>query len=130
MARKRSSSGGKRLAYHDLDASDWDDVVATPMEIPTSSNTQLMPSSFSERKKKKQKAFAHVKSPQYPPKEYGHFIKDTVLEFYNIKTTSVLERTYIDHGIDGLMRIQVELNGIITEALEQPELYKNYDMDY
>jgi hypothetical protein len=39
MAGEGSSSSRKRLAYHDLDASDWDDVVATPMEIPTSSNT-------------------------------------------------------------------------------------------
>jgi hypothetical protein len=80
MAREESSSGGKGLAYHDLDASNWDDVVATPMEIPTSSNTQSAPSSTSEGKKKKQKASAHEKNPQYPPKEYGHFVRDTVLE--------------------------------------------------
>jgi hypothetical protein len=39
MAGEGSSSGAKRAAYHDLDSSDWDDIVATPMEIPTASNT-------------------------------------------------------------------------------------------
>jgi hypothetical protein len=52
MAEEGSSSGAKRLAYHDLDSSDWDDIVATPMEIPTASNMQLAPSSTSEGKKK------------------------------------------------------------------------------
>jgi hypothetical protein len=52
------------------------------------------------------------------------------LEFYNIKIVGALERTYIDHGADGLMNLQVELNGIITDALQMLELYNNYDRDY
>jgi hypothetical protein len=118
MVREGSSSSAKRLGHHDLDASDWDDVVATPMEIPTSSNTQSAPSSTSKGKKKKQKASVHEKNPQYPPKEYGHYVRKKILEFYNIKTAGALERTYIDHGADGLMTLQVELNGVITKALE------------
>jgi hypothetical protein len=39
MAGEGSSSGAKRPAYHDLDSSDWDDIVATPMEISTALNT-------------------------------------------------------------------------------------------
>jgi hypothetical protein len=67
MAGEGSSSGAKRAAYHDLDSSDWDDIIATPMEIPTASNTHSAPSSTLEGKKK-QKASAHEKNPQYPPK--------------------------------------------------------------
>jgi hypothetical protein len=67
--------------------------------------------------KKKQKASAHEKNPQYPPKQYGHFVREKVLEWYNKKTASMLERTYIQHNADGLMSIQVELNGVIIEAL-------------
>jgi hypothetical protein len=52
MVGKGSSSGAKRPTYHDLDSLDWDDIVATPMEIPTASNTQPAPSSTSEGKKK------------------------------------------------------------------------------
>jgi hypothetical protein len=70
MVGEGSSSGAKRSAYHDLDSSDWDDIVATPMEIPTASNMQSAPSSTSEGKKK-QKASAHEKNPQHPPKQYG-----------------------------------------------------------
>jgi hypothetical protein len=32
MDGEGSSSGAKRPAYHDLDSSDWDDVVAIPIE--------------------------------------------------------------------------------------------------
>jgi hypothetical protein len=39
MTGEGSSSGRKRLAYHDLDALDWDNVVTTPMDILTLSNT-------------------------------------------------------------------------------------------
>jgi hypothetical protein len=60
MAREGSS---KHPTYHDLDSSDWDDVVATPMEIPTSSNTQSASLSTSKGKKKKKKASAHEKNP-------------------------------------------------------------------
>jgi hypothetical protein len=130
MAREGSSSSAKRPAYHDLDSSDWNDIVATPMEIPTASNTQSTPSSTLEGKKKKHKASAHEKNPQYPPKEYGHYVREKVLEFYNIKTTGMLERTYIDHGADGLMNLQVELNGVIKNVLQTSELYNNYDRDY
>jgi hypothetical protein len=129
MVGEGSSSGAKRAAYHDLDSSDWDDIVATPMEIPTASNTQSAPSSTSEGKKK-QKASAHEKNPQYPPKQYGHFIREKVLEWYNKKTAGMLERTYIQHNADGLMSLQVELNGVITEALRTSEFYNNYDKDY
>jgi hypothetical protein len=63
MAGEGSSSGAKYPTYHDLDSSDWDDIVAIPMEIPTASNTQSAPSSTSEGKKKKQKASIHEKNP-------------------------------------------------------------------
>jgi hypothetical protein len=39
MAGEESTSARKRLAYHDLDAFDWDDIVATSLEIPATSNT-------------------------------------------------------------------------------------------
>jgi hypothetical protein len=63
-------------------------MVATPLEIPASSNTQSGPSSTSEGKKKRQKASAHERNP---PKEYGHFIRNTVLEFYHKKTLGALD---------------------------------------
>jgi hypothetical protein len=46
---------------------------------------QSAPSSTLEGKKKKQKASVHEKNPQYPPKEYGHYVREKVLDFYNIK---------------------------------------------
>jgi hypothetical protein len=127
MVGEGSFSGAKCPAYHDLDSSDWDDIVATPMEIPTASNMQSVPSSTSEEKKK-QKTSAHEKNPQYPPKQYGHFVRKKVLEWYNKKTAGMLERTYIQHNADGLMSLQVELNGVIIEALRMSELYNNYDI--
>jgi hypothetical protein len=130
MVGEGSFSAGKRLAYYDLDAFNWYNMIATPLEIPASLNTQLGQSSTSKGKKKKQIASAYEKNPQYPPKEYGNFVRNTVLEFYNKKILGALERTYIDHGVDGLMNLQVELNGVITNALPHLELYDYYDRDY
>ena len=130
MVGNRNSSGTKCPGYHDLDASDWNNVVAIPMEIPMSSNMQSAPTSTSKGKKMKQKASAHERNPQYPLREYGHYVRKKILEFYNIKIVGTLEQTYIDHGIDGFMSLQVELNGVITKALKQLELYNNYDKDY
>jgi hypothetical protein len=36
----------------------------------------------------------------------------------------------MEHGTNGLVSLQVELNGVIIDALENLELYNNYDMDY
>jgi hypothetical protein len=46
------------------------------------------------------------------------------------KKLQMLERTYIQHNANGLMSLQVELNGVITEALRTSEFYNNYDKDY
>ena len=85
MHGEGNSSSAKHPTYHDLDSSHGNDIVATPMEITIVSNTQLAPSSTSEGKKK-QKAFAHEKNPQYSLKQYGHFVREKVLEWYNNKT--------------------------------------------
>jgi hypothetical protein len=36
----------------------------------------------------------------------------------------------MDHNADGLINLEVELNGVITNALQTSELYNNYDKDY
>jgi hypothetical protein len=76
MAREGSSSVGKRFAYHDLDAFEWDDAPATAPELPAPSSMQTEPSSTLEgkKKKKKYKSSTHERNPDYPPKEYGHFV--------------------------------------------------------
>jgi hypothetical protein len=40
--------------------------------------------------KKEAKVFANEKNLNYPPKEYGHFIRKTVLEYYNKKILGAL----------------------------------------
>ena len=44
----------------------------------------------------------------YPPKEYGHFVREKVLEWYKNRSLDMLERTYIQHNADGLMDLQLE----------------------
>ena len=51
------------------------------------------------------------------------------MEWYNKKTAGMLEPIYIQHS-DGLMNLQVELNGVIIDALKTSELYNNYDKEY
>jgi hypothetical protein len=52
----------------------------------------LGPSSTSEEKKKKKpKASAHERNPNYPIKEYGHFVREVALDYYNVKTVGTLQ---------------------------------------
>jgi hypothetical protein len=44
MAGEGSSSAGKRFAYYDLDAFEWDDAPATTPELPAPSSTLTGPS--------------------------------------------------------------------------------------
>jgi hypothetical protein len=37
------------------------------------------------------------------------------LEFDNKNTLGVLQRMYIDQGTNGLMSLQLELNGVVTQ---------------
>jgi hypothetical protein len=52
------------------------------------------------------------------------------LEYYNKKTLGVLYQAFIDQGAYGLMSLQLELNGVITNALACSELYNNYDSNF
>jgi hypothetical protein len=49
------------------------------------------------------KSSIHERNPDYPPKEYGYFVQEVVLDFYNMKTASALDRQFLDHGADGFM---------------------------
>jgi hypothetical protein len=129
MAREGSSSAGKRFAYHDLDAFEWDDAPATAPELPAPSSTQTGLSSTLEgkKKKKKHKSFAHERNPDYPLKEYGHFVQEVALDFYNTKTPYALERQFLAHGADGLISLQAELVEVIRKALKRLKVYNNFD---
>jgi hypothetical protein len=129
MAREGSSSPGKNFAYHDLDAFEWDDAPATAPKLPAPSSTLTGPSSTSKGKKKKKKheSFTHERNPEYPPKEYGHFVQEVALDFYNTKTVDALERKFVAHGPDELMSLQAELVEVIRKALKRSELYNNFD---
>jgi hypothetical protein len=129
MAGEGSSSAGKRFAYHDLDAFEWDDAPPIAPELPTPSSTQTGPSSTSEgkKKKKKHKSSTHERNPDYLPKEYGHFVQEVALDFYNTKTPYALERQFMAHGAAGLMSLQAELVEVISKALKRSEVYNNFD---
>jgi hypothetical protein len=60
----------------------------------------------------------------------GIFLGIRSWSFTTKKTLGALEQTYIDHGAYGLMSLQLELNGIIIDALIHLELYNNYDRGY
>jgi hypothetical protein len=63
----------------------------------------------------------------YPLKEYGHFVQEVALDFYNTKTVDALERQFVAHGPDGLMSLQAELVEVIRKALKRSEVYNNFD---
>jgi hypothetical protein len=53
MVGQGSSSVGKHLAYNDVDAVDWGDLVDTPLEFSIASHILSGMSSILEEKKKK-----------------------------------------------------------------------------
>jgi hypothetical protein len=52
------------------------------------------------------------------------------LQTYNRHTSVAIKRLFIDHGEDGLMSLQLDLNCEITNALASLELYKNYNHEF
>jgi hypothetical protein len=80
-----------------------------------------------KKKKKKHKSSAYERNPDYPPKEYEHFVQEVALDFYNTKTPDALEQQFMAHKADGLMSLQAELVEVIRKALKQSVVYNNFD---
>ena len=118
MASGSGSESGKRLGYVDLDASNpsgedpWD-----PRSVSVASHR----SSRSSRSKKPKKA----QNPNCPGKEYADAAREIVLHYYKVRSMEMLQREFLDGGVDGFLSLCTNIEQEITEKLEETKLYNN-----
>ena len=118
MASGSGSGSGKRPGYVDLDAPNpfgedpWD-----PRSVPTASHR----SSGSSGSKKPKKA----QNPNCPGKEYADAAREIVLHYYKVRLMQMLQREFLDGGVDGFLSLCADIGREITDKLEDTELYNN-----
>ena len=118
MASGSGSGSGKRPGYVDLDAPNpsgedpWD-----PRSIPAASH-RLSGSSGSKKPKKGQ-------NPNRPEKEYADAAQEIVLHYYKVRSMQMLQREFLDAGVDGFLNLCTDIRREITDKLEDTELYNN-----
>jgi hypothetical protein len=94
MARQGSSSTRKCPSYRDLDASDCEVLVDTPLEFSMALHTKSRPSSTLEGKREKMSIYE--KNLDYLPKAYGHFVREVALEYYKRFALDSLKRNFLN----------------------------------
>jgi len=103
--------------YQDLDAPEGaDSFTQGPIDSHGSSN----PSSSSGKKNKKS---AHEKDEDYPPKTYTQFIREVTMEYYRVRSTDMLRRTWLNGTQAGVALLQADLEREFWAKLAQSEEY-------
>ena len=119
MASGSDSGSGKRPGYVDLDAPNpsgedpWD-----PRSVPAASH-RSSGSSGSKKPKKGQ-------NPNRPGKEYADVAREIVLHYYKVRSMQMLQREFLDAGVDGFLSLCANIGREITDKLEDTELYNSW----
>ena len=119
MASRSGSGSGKRSKYVDLDAPNpsgedpWD-----PRSVSAASHQ----SSGLSRSKKPKKA----QNPNRPGKEYADAAREIVLHYYKVRSLEMLQREFLDDGVDGFLSLCADIGREIMNKLEETELYNNW----
>jgi hypothetical protein len=122
--RGGGQSGGKRPIYEDLNApqsTDWltlsDNGIGSGLGGPSSSQ------------KRSKRADANEKNPGYPPRGYMAFARLVAMRYYAQRDMDMLERTFLNNGLDGYVDLCKDLCYEFMEAYDTSEQFNNY-MDY
>jgi hypothetical protein len=110
--------------YEDLDApqsTDW----LTLSESSTCSGSGGPSSS----QKWSKRANAHEKNPGYLPREKTVFTRPVAMRYYAHRDMDMLERTFLDNGLDGYVALCKELCNEFMKACDTSEQFKDY-LDY
>jgi hypothetical protein len=79
--------------------------------------------------KQSKRADANEKNPGYPPREYMVFARPVAMRFYAHRDMDMLERTFLDNGLDGYVDLCKDLCREFMEACDTSEQFNNY-LDY
>ena len=121
MESGSGSGSGKRPGYVDLDTPNpsgedpWDS-----RSIPAASHRSSGSSGSSGSKKPKK-----GQNPNRPGKDYMDAAREIVLHYYKVRSIQMLQREFLDAGVDGFLNLCADIGREITDKLEDTELYNS-----
>jgi hypothetical protein len=83
----------------------------------------------SSSQKKSKRADANEKNPGYLPRGYTVFVRLYAMRYYAHRDMDMLERTFLDNGLDGYVALCKELCCEFMKACDTSEQFNNY-LDY
>jgi hypothetical protein len=110
--------------YEDLDAPQSTDWLTL-----SNSGTGSGSGGPSSSQKKSKRADANEKNPGYPPRGYTAFVRLVAMRYYAHRDMDMLERTFLDNGLDGYVALCKELCCEFMKACDTSEQFNNY-LDY
>jgi hypothetical protein len=69
---------------------------------------------------------ANKKNPQWPPTEYMQFVRPVAMKYYAHRSIDMLERNFLDGGMDGYVELCKDLCHEFMKALDESEKFNNY----
>jgi hypothetical protein len=122
--RSGGQSGDKHPMYEDLDtpqSTDW----LTLSDSGTGSGSGDPSSS----QKWSKRVDINEKNPSYPPRGYMAFARLVAMKYYVPRDMDMLERTFLNNGLDGYVDLCKDLCREFMEACDIFEQFNNY-LDY
>ena len=115
-----SMASGTRRNYEDLDAPE-----AMDEWLPSLVHLTSTPSSSSGGSKGKKKQRASERDPTIPPQDYLVFARTVAMDYFRIRSLEMLQRSFLDHGDSGLMRLQEDVERELHRRFSESEEYNN-----
>jgi hypothetical protein len=122
--RGAGRSGGKHPMYEDLDA-----LQSTDWLTLSDSGTGSASGGPSLSQKKSKLADANEKNPSYPPRGYMAFVRPVAMRYYAHRGMDMLERTFLNNGLDGYVALCKDLCKKFMKACDDSKKFNNY-LDY
>jgi hypothetical protein len=110
--------------YENLDA-----LQSTDWLTLSNSGTGSGSGGPSSSQKKSKCADANEKNPGYPPRGYTAFVRPVAMRYYAHRDMDMLERTFLNNGLDGYVALCKELCCKFMKACDTSEQFNNY-LDY
>jgi hypothetical protein len=107
--------------YEDLDAPQSTDWLTL-----SDSGTGSSSGGPSSSQKKPKRADANKKNPGYPLREYTAFVRPVAMRYYAHRSMDMLERTFLDNGLDGYVALCKDLCKEFRKACDDFEQFNNY----
>ena len=70
-----------------------------------------------------------AQNPNHPGKEYADVPQEFVLHYYKMRSLEMLQREFLDSGVDEFLSLCTDIGREITDKLKEKELYNNW-VDY